>query len=114
MKQVVQQIRERHKVELQSNNTKYQLWRLDDSEYSKLRQNSLPIKDDYMFYIQLSLSERESKDKLNLAKSFIALTWLFGDSSDLYDDWKGSFSFPVLLVVQKKVGNFFLLSDANL
>jgi len=40
MKQVVRQIRERIKVELQLNNIKYELWRLDDAEYRRLQANS--------------------------------------------------------------------------
>jgi len=109
MKQVFKQIKERYQIELHSKSIKYQLWRLDDSEYRKLRENSLPIKDDYMFSMNLYLSERQSEDKLNLAKLFVTLTWLFGDSSDLFDDWKGSFCFPVLLVLKKEMGNFFYL-----
>ena len=102
MKQAVRQIKKRNKVELQSKDIKYQLWRLDDSEFRKLRKNSLPIKDDNMFYIHLYLSNNESKEQLNLAQSFLTLTHLFGESSDWIDDWKSSFSFPVLLIVEKK------------
>ena len=43
MKQVVRQIRERIKVELQLNNIKYELWRLDDAEYRLLQANSIYI-----------------------------------------------------------------------
>lgn len=51
MLQVVRQIKERSKVKLKRKDIKYELWRLDDGEFRKLRQKSLPIKDDYMFYI---------------------------------------------------------------
>ncbi|NDJ21703.1 hypothetical protein GS682_08640 [Nostoc sp. B(2019)] len=111
MKQIVKQIKERSKVELQSKDIKYQLWRLDDSEFGKLRKKSLPIKDDYMFYIHLYLSKKGSKDQFNLAQSLVTLTYLFGKSSDWIDDWKGSFSFPVLLVLEKAQGKFFYLVD---
>lgn len=95
MNQVVRQIKERSKTDLESKGTKYQLWRLDDSEYSKLRDNSLPIEDpDYWFYRYLFRSECDKKDELNLAEIVVALESIFGESSNAFDDWKGSFSFP--------------------
>jgi hypothetical protein len=111
MRQVVKQIKERKKVELKRKDIKYELWRLDDAEFRKLRQKSLPIKDDHMFYMHFYLSERENKNKLNLAEIFVALTDLFGESSDWIDDWKGSFSFPVLMILEKVQGKFFYLID---
>lgn len=47
MKQVVRQIRERIKVELELNNIKYELWRLDDAEYRLLKVNSIDIKHNF-------------------------------------------------------------------
>ncbi|MHC5830363.1 MAG: hypothetical protein ACYT04_84100, partial [Nostoc sp.] len=67
MKQVVRQVKERNKIELQLQNIQYELWRLDDSEYRKLRQNSLDIKDDSNFFRELYFSELLSEDKLNIA-----------------------------------------------
>jgi hypothetical protein len=107
MKQVVRQVKERNKIELQLQNIKYELWRLDDSEYRKLRQNSLDIKDDSNFFRELYFSELLSEDKLNLAELFITLTSLFGDSSDLFDQDRGSFYFPILLVIKKEINTFF-------
>ncbi|MFN6564780.1 MAG: hypothetical protein RMY28_033980 [Nostoc sp. ChiSLP01] len=111
MRQVVKQIKERKKVELKRQEIKYELWRLDDTEFRKLKQKSLPIKDDYIFYMQFYLSEQNNKERLNLAQIFVALTHLFGESSDLIDDWKGSFDFPVLLILEKIQGKFFYLMD---
>ncbi|WP_427159801.1 hypothetical protein ACQFX9_28085 [Aliinostoc sp. HNIBRCY26] len=111
MKQIVKQVKERSKVELEWRGIKYQLWRLDDAEFRKLRYKSLPIKDDYMLYVHLYLSERDNKDKLNLAQIFVTLTYLFGESSNWIDDWKGTFSFPILLVLDKPQGKFFYLLD---
>ncbi len=62
MPEVIKQIKERRKVEFEENNIKYQLWRLDDFEYRKLRQSSLPIKEDYDFYWNIHYSERD-RDK---------------------------------------------------
>ncbi|WP_373525502.1 hypothetical protein [Nostoc sp.] len=111
MLQVVRQIKERSKVKLKRKDITYELWRLDDAEFRKLRQKSLPIKDDYMFYMHFYLSERENKNKLNLAELYVCLTHLFGDSSDWIDDWKGTFSFPLLLILEKAQGRFFYLID---
>ncbi|GAA6619686.1 hypothetical protein [Scytonema sp. NUACC26] len=109
MPEVIKQMKERRKVEFEENNIKYQLWRLDDFEYRKLRQSSLPIKEDYDFYWNVHYSERYREDRFNLAKLFVTLTWLFGDSSDFIDNWKGSFFFPILLVLEKEQGKFFYL-----
>ncbi|KAB8315663.1 hypothetical protein SD81_030330 [Tolypothrix campylonemoides VB511288] len=109
MKQVVRQLRERNKIDLHSRGINYHLWSLDTTEYKNLRSNSLPIADDYSFYIELYLFEREKEDRLNLAELFVTLEWLFGESSDFFDDWKGSFCFPILLVVKKAIGDFFYL-----
>ena len=109
MKREIHQSRIRNQLELESRGIKYQLWRLDDTEEQKLRDSSLPIDDDYMFYVQLGWSDRGSKDKLNLAEVFITLEWLFGKTSDFYDEGKGSFRFPVLLIIEKTIGIFYYL-----
>ncbi|MCC5637635.1 hypothetical protein LC593_17680 [Nostoc sp. CHAB 5844] len=63
MQQVIKQIKERRKVQLQRKDIKYELWRLDDTEFRKLRRKSLPIKEDSMFYINFYLSERDNKNQ---------------------------------------------------
>jgi hypothetical protein len=109
MKQVVRQIRERIKVELELNNIKYELWRLDDAEYRLLKVNSINIKHNFTLYQELYFSEPDNKANLNLAQLFITLTRLFGNSSNSFDSEKGSFIFPLLLIVKKSTGNFFYL-----
>lgn len=99
MKQVVKQIKERIKFEFELEAIKYELWRLDDYEYRKLQKNSFFIKDEDSFYNNISLPKNQSQGNLNLAQSFITLTWLFGNSSDSFDSSKGSFSFPVRIQV---------------
>jgi hypothetical protein len=111
VKREIPQVRIRNQVNLESKGIKYQLWRLDDTEYQKLRDNSLPIEDDYKFYIDLDLSERDNKDRLNLAEIFITLEWVFGESSISFAEGKGSFSFPVLLILEKPTGTFYYLMD---
>ncbi len=109
MRQVVKQVKKRCKLDLHHADIKYQMWRLDKSEYEKLRENSLPIADDFRFYLELYLSDRQREDRLNLAEIFVILEWIFGESSNLFDDWKGSFCFPVLLVVKKEIGSLYYL-----
>jgi hypothetical protein len=101
MKQVVRQIRERIKVELELNNIKYELWRLDDAEYRLLKVNSIDIKHNFTLDQELYFSEPDNKANLNLAQLFITLTRLFGKSSNLFDSDRGSFIFPILLIVKK-------------
>ncbi len=99
----------RHHINIrQRGETQFHLWRLTEEEDSRLRDNSLPIKEDGMFLMQLMLSERHNPDRLTLPKAFLALEHLFGETSHLFDDWKGSFSFPLLLAV-KTAGQFFYL-----
>ncbi|NJL81683.1 MAG: hypothetical protein HC917_28355 [Richelia sp. SM2_1_7] len=64
MKREIRQFKVRNHIELESRGIKYQLWRLDDTEEQKLHDSSLPIDDDYMFYVQLGWSDRGSKDKI--------------------------------------------------
>ena len=44
-----------------------------------------------------------------MAEVFIILEWLFGKTSDFYDEGKGSFRFPVLLIIEKTNGTFSYL-----
>ncbi|MBD2255501.1 hypothetical protein [Nostoc parmelioides] len=82
---------------------------MDDYEYRKLQKNSFFIKDEDSFYNNIYLSENKNQDIFNLVQSFITLTWLFGNSSDSFDSSKGSFSFPLLITINKTIGKFFYL-----
>jgi len=87
----------------------FHLWRLTDEEYRQLRSSSLPIKDDGFSLLELMLYERYKPNRLTLPKAFLTLEHLFGKTSNFFDDWKGSFSFPLLLLVQKPLEHFFYL-----
>ncbi|KYC42350.1 hypothetical protein WA1_20485 [Scytonema hofmannii PCC 7110] len=114
MKQVIRQIKERSMIVLESKGIKYHMWRIDDLEDNKLRDNSLRIEDpDFWFYHSLFRSQHGKEDELNLAEFFVVLESIFGESSDYFDKWKGSFSFPLLLVVEKKTGSFFYLMQIS-
>lgn len=99
----------RKHINLKRRETKFHLWRITEEEYRDLRGNSLPIKEDGFFLIELSLSERHNPDRLTLPKAFLTLEYLFGKTSDFFDDWKGSFTFPLLLLVQKSKAQFFYM-----
>lgn len=96
-------------ITFKQGDTQFNLWRLQDNEYQQLRQHSLPIKEDVGFMFQLALSEHRNRDRLTLPEAFLTLEALFGKTSNQYDPWKGSFCFPLLLVLTKKQGQFFYL-----
>lgn len=99
----------RDQITFKQEDTQFHLWRLGDDEYQQLRQHSLPIKEDAGFMFQLALSEHHNPDRLTLPEAFLALEALFGKTSNQFDPWKGSFCFPLLLVLTKKQGQFFYL-----
>jgi hypothetical protein len=101
--------KERHYLDLKQGETQFHLWRLTEDEFRQLRSNSLPIKDDGMFLLQLMLSERDNPERLTLPKALLTLEHLFGKASDWIDEWKSSFSFPLLLLLNKPVGRFLYL-----
>lgn len=90
----------------------YELYRLDDEQYSYLRQNSLPIQEDIFFLLALERYFQQENEDLTLAKIYILLTFISGESSKWYDDWKGSFCFPFLIKIIKKereLNNYLLI-----
>lgn len=99
----------RHYLILHQNATKFHFWRLSEDEFRQLRSSSVPIKTDGLFLLQILLAERHNPHRLTLPKALLILERLFGKSSDWIDDWKGSFSFPLLVKVQKPDSAFFYL-----
>jgi hypothetical protein len=99
----------RHHVEFEQDGIQFDLWRITLEEYHQLRSNSLPIQDKSGFALKLAMREFYELDHLKLPQSFLTLEHLFGETSDWFDDWKGSFSFPLLLVLQKHEEKFFYL-----
>ena len=99
----------RDQISFKLEDTQFNLWRLGDDEYQQLRQHSLPIKQDAGFMFQLALSEHCNPDRLTLPEAFLTLEALFGKTSTQYDPWKGSFSFPLLMVLTQKQGRYFYL-----
>ncbi len=99
----------RHHLNLKRKEISFDLWRLNDQEYNQLRENSLPIKENLLFLFILYLSERDDPERLTLPKAFLTLEYLFGQTTTFFDDWKGSFSFPLLVRLTKTNGQFYYL-----
>jgi hypothetical protein len=82
------------------------LTRLDDAAFSKLRRLSIAIEEDDWFMMSLLypmpwIEETQERKRLNLAELRFVLEHLYGESSEYFDDYKCSFSFPFLLNVTK-------------
>lgn len=99
----------RHYINLKRGETNFNLWRLNDSESHLLRENSLPIKENLLFLFNLYLDERNDPERLTLPKAFLTLEYLFGSTMTFFDDWKGSFYFPLLVELSKKNGQFYYI-----
>ncbi|MEP7338833.1 MAG: hypothetical protein ABI977_13950 [Acidobacteriota bacterium] len=84
--------------------TEYRLVRINDSLYYEACRNSVAIMEDHGLYLDLWFSQRQSGKGLNLAETYVALKLLLGESSNSFDDWKCSFSFPCLLQIKKPHG----------
>jgi hypothetical protein len=87
----------------------FELWRLSDAEYRQLRLQSFPLRIDGMILWRLARDQRHRPDRLNLAKVLLILEAEFGKSSTDLDDWKQTFSFPLLLAISKPQGMFYHL-----
>jgi hypothetical protein len=109
MHEVINQIKKRYKINLECDGIKYEMWRVDDTEYAKLeKSNILPIKHEWDFYSQIDITQRYTKNNnLNLAELFTILEYFLGESSNSYDEYRGSFKFHNLLVIKRENGIFF-------
>jgi hypothetical protein len=87
----------------------YTLFRLSDREEMRLREHSLPVSVHHSLQTFHDLRRFMNFFSFNLAKIYVVLCHLFGESSHLFDDWKGTFSFPTLLRVQKSEETYFYL-----
>lgn len=87
----------------------YHLWRLSEDEYRKLRQSSVPITFNSFVLLHLWMNEQDDPERLTLGKALLSLEALFGSSSDFFDTWKCSFTFPLLLQFTQPNGQFFYL-----
>jgi len=94
---------------LELNDFIYKMIRLNSDQYAEFAQHSLAIFQDYSFYLDLHRAAEKTKENLNLAQIYASLRRLTGECSLMYDNWKGSFSFPFLLNITADSGNFHYL-----
>jgi hypothetical protein len=91
--------------------TQFHFWRLTNGEENFLRRNSVPMQIDSSTLWDLKYQERWDAQPFTLARTFLILERLFGKSSNWIDDWKGTFSFPLLLKVEKPNHSFFYMTE---
>ncbi len=100
-------------IDLRLKSASYQVTRLNDQQYVKLRKNSLSIAQDYSFLMYLSSNKNLIYH--SFSRMYAALKSLFSESGNCYDDWKGSFSFPFLICFDKGSQTFdYLMNVHNL
>jgi hypothetical protein len=99
----------RHQYQFDTNQFPFWLYRLSDKEYSQLRDHSFPIRIEALFLLKLALTRSNSSEELTLPKALVILEHEFGASSIQLDRWKQTFSFPLLLSIEKPNGLFYYL-----
>lgn len=75
---------------------RFRLWRLYDDEFVPLRHRSQALWEDAF---EFALMQQSSE--LGLAELFVGLSDLMGESGRYFDNYKGSFSFPLLLILEQ-------------
>ncbi|HLK59080.1 MAG TPA: hypothetical protein VKU00_21140 [Chthonomonadaceae bacterium] len=85
------------------------LTRLDDDAYYKIARRSLAIQEDGFFLLNLFRPQGQERGRMNFAETYLILKYLYGESGQCYDDYKGSFAFPFALDVIKRERSFHYL-----
>ncbi|GEM_PF-2991932 len=85
------------------------LWRLADDEFVSLGHHALPLRQNFDLLLRLQQRPLRASAPLTLAHSLAVLELRFGPSSPLFDAQTGSFSFPLLLTIQREQRISFLL-----
>ena len=76
------------------------LWRLTENGYAAWFTKTLPILEDYGYVFNLLTDLRWAGRGLDLPYAYAVLARRFGRSSLHLDEWKHSFTFPFLLVLE--------------
>lgn len=87
---------------LQLADGQWQLWRLGDDEFVALGHHSLPLLQNYELLVRLSRRPLPGGTTLTLGHTLAVLERRFGPSSPLFDNYRGSFSFPLLLTFERE------------
>lgn len=86
---------------IQLKDGQWHLWRLADDEFVTLGHHSLPMVQNFELLTQLG--------RLQLGQALTLLERSYGPSSPLYDHYRGSFSFPLLLTFEREQRISYLL-----
>lgn len=94
---------------IRRNDDEFALRRVSDREWWRLGRHATAIEDDPLFWLMRGALGR--RRLLSLPEYFVALSHLFGASSDHFDDYKSSFCFPFHLTTAKGAarGDYILL-----
>ena len=82
---------------VRAHGTTYYLCRMSDCAFGKWHKRSIAIEE---YRGSLSRLTRHDSDQLNLAETYAVLKLLFGERGRCFDNWKGSFAFPLALHVE--------------
>jgi hypothetical protein len=93
-------------IQFETHGIHYRIVRIDERLYYRAHEAGVSIQDDYGHYLKLWAMDQARGGALGLAETYVALTMLLGETSQSYDDWKCSFSFPCLLDVKRDAGTF--------
>jgi hypothetical protein len=94
-------------IQFETSDIEYRLVRIDDRLYRRAHDAGVSIQEDYGLYLNLWwMHQQDGGGGLGLAETYAALTRLLGPTSESFDDWKCSFSFPCLLEVKRASGTY--------
>lgn len=85
------------------------LWRLADDEFVSLGHHALPLLQNYELLLRLGPRLFRDGTTLTLGHALTVLERRFGPSSPLFDNYRGSFSFPLLLTIERQQRLSYLL-----
>lgn len=88
---------------------RWHLFRLTDDEFSTLGQHALPIQQNFELLDELHRRRTLNDKPLLLGQALTVLERKFGPSSPLFDGYRGSFSFPLLVIIMRRQRISYLL-----
>lgn len=94
---------------MQLSGGQWHLWRLGDDEFVSLGHHALPLAQNYELLLRLSSQTTPDGVPLSLGHLLAGLERRFGPSSPLFDNFRGSFSFPLLVTIEREQRTSLLL-----
>lgn len=79
----------------------WKLWRLTDDEFVSLGHHALPVTQHFELLERLQRGTNHPGGPLQLGQALTALERKLGPSSPLFDSFRGSFSFPLLITFER-------------